>query len=454
MIKKLIYVFCIIFLCKSPCLAYINSDFGIKLDKNRWGIIVREVFQNYPAIEVGLSDGDYILELNKLDATKMSFNDFCYVLNKSSHKPINLKVRRGEDILSFNIEPIDIWKVYTNKLSNDLVNSLDKEVLPQFFTSKYEVKITEKTVEPKFLALSCSDNEKDFYNDEFIKDILTKNLNKLRPLPENYDNAVFEIEFSRDGINNKVNTKLISKYKKSSFKLFGNLAQTANFIDIINSFKTRKEAKNIEMTLIYKGQIPLGEIYQDKVLSYSNLKNKKTSDIVKLLDKVSKNQKTEVKNFTNFDGKNSKLIGYSEIFVKIYPVSFNGLEFEAVYNLKQSKGFCYKYPQKSIVTPSQAVYSYYISYVELKPFIKDKIVRGETFAKSLYSYYKKSYPSVLLEKTKSEYSISKKDCFRIKGKESIIEIIPDKTDTTFIVRYYNLLDIKALNKEYYKLIED
>ena len=449
MIRKFIYIFCILLLCKNACFAYVSNSFGMDINRNRWGIIVREVFQNYPAFEAGISDGDYILNLDEIDVTGMNFNNFCYLLKKSSNKPISLKIRRGEDVLKFNIKPIDIWKVYINNFSDILINQIDSRQLPQFYTSKYRVIIKNNKAEPLLLNFECNENEKYLYNDKYIKEIIGIAVKKAGALPDNYDEAVIEVEFSRDGIDNKIKTKLISKYKKASLKLFNNTDKFANFTDIINSFKRRKDVKNIEMTLIYKEPIPVGEVCDGKVLSYTNLKTSNTCQLVRMLDKISKETESQYRKIVNSDGITVKMAGYSEINLKIYPVKFNNVQFDVCYNLKSSKGYFYKYPEKAVVTPNQIIYTYYISYIELSPVTQNKNVTAKNFAKSLYSYYKKSYPDVVLEKIKAENSMSKKDCYVMRGKDVIIEIIPNKSNTSFIVKYYNLLNVREFNKEYH-----
>ncbi|MBQ6516192.1 PDZ domain-containing protein [bacterium] len=425
-----------------------SNSFGMDVERNRWGVIVKEVFENYPAIEAGISDGDYIIDLNNIDVTKMNFNDFCYLLKKSSSKPVSLKIRRGEDILVFDLKPIDAWKFYINNFSDILVNQIGDKPLPQFYTSRYRVRIKGKEAETSLLDFVCNENEKFLYNDIFIKEITESAVKRAGNLPDNYDEALLEVEFSRDGINNEINTKLISKYKKASVKLFNNTDKFANFTDIINTFKKRKDVKNIEMTVVYKEPIPVGEVYNGRVLSYTNLKTTNTNQLVRMLDKITKEVTYEVKKMKNADGITIKLACYPEINLKIYPVKFNNVQFEVFYNLKSSKGYCYMHPEKLVVTPNQINYPYYISEIELKPVACNKNMTAEVFSKSLYSYYKKSYPDVVLEKIKAENALSRQDGYAIRGKDVIVEIVPDKQNKSFIVKYFNLLNIKEFNKEY------
>ena len=448
MIRKFIYVFCILLLCKNACFAYLSNSFGMEVDRNRWGVIVREVLPNYPAIEAGISDGDYIVNLNNVDVTRMSYNDFCYLLKKNSNRQINLKVRRGENLLSFDLKPIDNWKLYTNKFSDIVVNQIADKSLPQFYTSKYSLKVKGRESESKLLNCICDENEKYLYNDAFIKEVMASAVKRAGALPDNYDEAVFEVEFSRDGIDNKINTKLISKYRKASVRLFNNTNKYANFKEIINSFKKRKDVKNIEMTLIYREPIPVGEVYKGKVLSYTNLKTIDDKQLVRMLDNITKDLNAEIRKMVNADGITIKMAGYSEIILKMYPVRFNNLQFEVFYYLKPSKGYCYMYPERAVVTPLQIYYPYYISSVELKPVTQNKNITAETFARDIYSYYKKSNPDAVLEKIKAENALSKSDAYAIRGKEVIVEVIPTKQNKSFVVKYFNLVNIKEINKEY------
>lgn len=74
----------------------------ISIDKNN-NIIILSVFKNSPAAEVGLKYGDIIISVNGTVTTGKTTNEVVSLIKDSSKSTVNIKIKRGEEELEFNV---------------------------------------------------------------------------------------------------------------------------------------------------------------------------------------------------------------------------------------------------------------------------------------------------------------------------------------------------------------
>ena len=72
---------------------------------------VNNVMDGYVAEEINLQNGDKLIEINNKKIN--SKNDISKILDKSNGEEINIKIKRGEEILEYNIKPTEVKNKYT-----------------------------------------------------------------------------------------------------------------------------------------------------------------------------------------------------------------------------------------------------------------------------------------------------------------------------------------------------
>lgn len=94
------------------------NGIGIEVEKVKEGIKIAKVFDNTPAKEAGLLEGDIITQVDLEDIKDKNTNEISKLI--STKEMVNLTVKRGSDLLSFDVKTkvlykeVSTYKVFEN----------------------------------------------------------------------------------------------------------------------------------------------------------------------------------------------------------------------------------------------------------------------------------------------------------------------------------------------------
>lgn len=86
---------------------------------------INKVFENSPAANSGLQEGDTIISINNTDVTTYAASEIANVIKESKEEKINIKVIRNSEELLFEV---DVKELYIPSVTSQIIEENDKKI--------------------------------------------------------------------------------------------------------------------------------------------------------------------------------------------------------------------------------------------------------------------------------------------------------------------------------------